>query len=445
MNRAIPSLSVTALLALAACSQTDPADETPFDPPLDFEFETADSSWIRVVHGSPDAPSVDVFVGDMQTPAIRGLAFTEGSAYLPVPAGEYGIAVSPSGSPSSEAVLSFDQRFVANNAYTAVAFGSLDSIEGKVVRDDDSLLAPGETRLQVTHAAINVPSVDVWDLQRGIMLADDFDFGATGNLDIPSGEATIGFDLDEDGEPEVSFDVPELADRRINVFALGQERDVFLLAQLEDSSVTEIGPRMAAIRLVHLSPDAPPVDVYLDRQPTPAFEDIAFTEGTAFIQLWAGSYDVAITPAGADPSRSVLQIDGLMLDAEEATTAVAIDYVEQLDAMTLRQGASMIPLPYTMIRFAHAAPDLPEVDIWDSSTGSLLFEDVDFGSSETVVLVSDTYELGVDANDDGEPDLFFTVPDQQTRQLNLFAANDGEEVFLLTQSEDGRMTRVNPR
>ena len=48
---------------------------------------------VRVLHGSPDAPSVDVFVNDGKVDALSGLEFGKITDYVKVPAGTYAIKV----------------------------------------------------------------------------------------------------------------------------------------------------------------------------------------------------------------------------------------------------------------------------------------------------------------------------------------------------------------
>ena len=65
---------------------------------MDTGAPTAGNAWVRVLHGSPDAPSVDVYVGaDLATaalvPALSGLTFGQISDYAEVPAGTYGVKV----------------------------------------------------------------------------------------------------------------------------------------------------------------------------------------------------------------------------------------------------------------------------------------------------------------------------------------------------------------
>jgi hypothetical protein len=78
---------------------------------------------VRVVHASPDAPAVDVTVGDGETTLVDDLPFGEATAALTVPAGDYDLEIRPAdgGDPVAEIPATFEDGGV----YTALAAGYL--------------------------------------------------------------------------------------------------------------------------------------------------------------------------------------------------------------------------------------------------------------------------------------------------------------------------------
>ena len=56
---------------------------------------------------------------------------------------------------------------------------------------------------------------------------------------------------------------------------------------------------LTSIRVVHASPDAPNVDVYVDG--TLAIENLPFGEATDLLPIPAGARNIKVTPAGATP------------------------------------------------------------------------------------------------------------------------------------------------
>jgi hypothetical protein len=203
---------------------------------------------VRVIHLSPDAPGVDVFVNGGEDPAVADLEFPDGTPYLNVPAGTYTFDVAPAGTSADDAVLTIeDLPLEAGASYTAVAYDELASISALALGDDYDGLDAGNIRLRAVHVAAGVGQVDIWnitDAENPAPVYVDLDFGAAGDaVDIPAGAYTLGIDVDDDATPDLTFALPELAAGTVvNAFAVADGADVFLLAQLPDGATARIDP-----------------------------------------------------------------------------------------------------------------------------------------------------------------------------------------------------------
>ncbi len=146
MTRA-PALALALLgaLALGACDDDDPAS-----PPA--------TAQLRVVHGSPNAPNVDVLVDG--SVALANVPYRTSSAYLGVPAGTRELQVRAAGTTTT--VIDADAPLAAGRAYTVLATGLLANIAPLVLEDDLSAPAAGTARLRLVHAAPGAPNVDVY-------------------------------------------------------------------------------------------------------------------------------------------------------------------------------------------------------------------------------------------------------------------------------------------
>lgn len=206
----------------------------------------------------------------------------------------------------------------------------------------------------------------------------------------------------------------------------------------------------ARIRAIHLSADAPNVDIYVDETPPPGVTNLAFGESTTFIDIDPGTYTFNITVAnGPPPPPSVLDVGPLTLEEGKAYTAVAFDVVTSIEALALVDDLSNPGAGNIRLRPIHAAPGVPQVDIWevtDPLNPIALYPDVDFRDvGAYAVLPAGTYTLGFDVNNDANPDLTFStgaIPAGSI--LNVFAVNDGAAVFLLAQFEDGTVAQIDP-
>jgi hypothetical protein len=120
----------------------------------------AADAMIRVVHASPDAPAVDVYLNGQR--AIANLEFTEGTTYAAVPAGAYRVQVFPAGTgPSGTAVIDANLNLAGGTAYTVAAVNVVAKIEALVLTDDLTAPAAGKAHIRVVHASPDAPAVDV--------------------------------------------------------------------------------------------------------------------------------------------------------------------------------------------------------------------------------------------------------------------------------------------
>jgi hypothetical protein len=231
-------LPVLALMA-AGCSNDD----------TDPGQQQAPLTSIRVLHLSPDAPSVDVFANGGTAPVVESLGFLKSTGYLEIPEGTYDFEISASGQPASAAVLNVSGLMLGTGkSYTAVAYDALGAIKPLALEDDFSGLASGNIRVRAIHTAAAVGAVDIWNIPAmgdPAKLYGDVPFGGVGAyLDLPAGAYTLGFDVDKDMVPDVIFDLPALPAGTIaNVFAVSDASGVYLAAQLQDGTVATIRPR----------------------------------------------------------------------------------------------------------------------------------------------------------------------------------------------------------
>ncbi|HEX6853491.1 MAG TPA: DUF4397 domain-containing protein [Candidatus Polarisedimenticolaceae bacterium] len=153
----------------------------------------------------------------------------------------------------------------------------------------------------------------------------------------------------------------------------------------------------ARIRVVHASPDAPNVDVLVNG--AVAFADAPFKGVTDYATLPAGAYDVEVVPAGAS-APVVIDLTGpnaVNLFYNRDYTAVAVNFLDRIEPLLLEDDNRPVGLPFSRVRFVHASPDAPAVDI-KVADGPYLFRNVAFkGVGDYVTVPRGTYDLEVRA------------------------------------------------
>jgi len=311
---------------------------------------------IQVLHGSPSAPEVDVYVTgpDAELVGVTPATFAFGGVLDlgTVPAAEYRIRVTPAG---GETVV-FDSGAVALPAGADLTIIAVDNTgpgtapivllavlaDGTVLelRDGGTEAAAG---LTAVHNSADAPAVCVVaddaataDVER-IELFAGVPFRGFGYLGaVPPGSYVVGLEVFDDvecsGTVAVGFDDPL-------TFAAGAEATGIVVGGLGDGTLEllaladDLRPvaTEARVRIVHGSALTPAVDIYVVAAGTdisspdvaPAFSGVEFRASTGFVALPPGEYDVLVTLA--DDTTPAISLLGVALEGGEVITAIASD------------------------------------------------------------------------------------------------------------------------
>lgn len=379
---------------------------------------------LRVAHLSTNAGAVDVYVnGDA---ALENVDFGVVSDWMLVPPGTYSIAVAPAGTSIDDAVLGpLDVTAEANSWYTIAAIGLVDSeftpLTAQVIEEDYSDIALGQTRVTIFHAIPNAAPVSVVAGDNVLVAGLAFP-GTQGDND---GATTLDFDAGTydievrltDTPDTVVLDLPgtELnAERNIFIAAAGLAEDPTLV--FVSTNPAEVDAEMMAgdetaggdvhLRVAHFSEDAPAVDVYING----ALSDFAGVEFPA-ISSWttvpAGTYSVAVAPAGTSIEEAVIGPVDVTLSGGEWYTVAAVGLVGDgsLTAQVLEEDYSDIPAGQTRFTVFHASPGAPPVDVLvngEPFVQTLAFPGTQGNNdgAETFTVLAGAYDIAVTANED---------------------------------------------
>ena len=155
----------------------------------------------------------------------------------------------------------------------------------------------------------------------------------------------------------------------------------------EEESLTAPSAGTAQVRVAHLSPDAPPIDVFVNG--TRAVSGAAFQDVTGYLPVPAGSVNIRVTPAGAT---SPVVIDAtLALNNGGNYTVAATGFLAGIQPIVLEDDRGTTG--QAKVRFVHASPDAPAVDIAVTG-GPVLFANVPFRQATQYPQVApSTYDL----------------------------------------------------
>ncbi len=149
----------------------------------------------------------------------------------------------------------------------------------------------------------------------------------------------------------------------------------------------------AMVRVAHLSPDAPAVDVLVNGQR--AITNLAFKQVTPYIPLPAAKVRVQVVPAGQS-SPAVIDAE---LDLQEGVyyTVAATGFLAQIRPQVYTDAlAGLFPRAgYARVRVVHTSPDAPAVDVAVKG-GPVLFQNLPFPrAGQYTVVPAGRYDLEV--------------------------------------------------
>ena len=233
----------------------EPSTEEPAGEPSE---EPAQTAKVRVVHLSPDAPEVDVYING-EASGITA-PFPAGTGYVDLEVGDYEFAVAPTGTDYASIVPTvLDTPLTADTNYTAIAHGYLDAATNNngnnafaitAFVDDSAEITEGNFKVQVIHAAAGdaFAEVDIWNLtdaDAAAVLIPDFAYGSATTTELPTGVAyVLGFDLDNDPSTvEATFTLPDTITGFVGLYAANDtDGNPFLFAHFEDGTTAQIDP-----------------------------------------------------------------------------------------------------------------------------------------------------------------------------------------------------------
>ncbi len=139
-----------------------------------------------------------------------------------------------------------------------------------------------------------------------------------------------------------------------------------VVASLAGETTEAMDGPIAHIRVAHLSPDTFPVDIYINGEES-AVQDLAFPTITDWISIPAGTYEIAVAPAGTFIEAAIIGPAELTFAEDSWTTIAAIGSLQNSTIKpaliaedyyndTLAEGQAYVTV-------FHAIEDAPAVDV----------------------------------------------------------------------------------
>lgn len=125
----------------------------------------------------------------------------------------------------------------------------------------------------------------------------------------------------------------------------------------------------AGVRVAHLSPDAPAVDVLVggaDDAKSAVLTDVSYPAISGYLEVEDGNYFIDVAPAGT--TMPVIDVDNIALAGD--VTIAAVNFLEGIEPLVLVDDRTISP-GKVKLRAVHASPNAPAVDIFVDGAGLL--------------------------------------------------------------------------
>jgi hypothetical protein len=289
----------------------------------------------------------------------------------------------PASQLGSSSAVSIPMTAASGERVTVFAMGDSSAVRTMQYKHSTTGIPADQTGVRVLHAASRVPTVDVYVSAPGAALPATPTIAALAfanfapapdqaSLKVPQGSYQIR--LTAAGDKNVVFDSgsvvfpggQELLIAALPSFGLGSAVNLLLLPS--DSKPTLIREPRSALRAIHLSPDAPAVDILLDDRRV--VRKLAFREDSAFITGPSGIRTVKVTPA--DSTATAVITADVDLPANKSVSVVALNKLADIEPAVIVDDGKAATAGNAKLRVLHASAGVPAVDVYLTAPAAAL-------------------------------------------------------------------------
>lgn len=186
--------------------------------------------------------------------------------------------------------------------------------------------------VRVFHAAPQAPNVDVYVNDQ--MVFSNLAFGDfTRYVYLDEGEYNVSVYLAGQKDRPVINQMVDVPSQQIFTIAATGNLDNLGLLVIPDKVSKSPSQNYSSVRVIHLSPNAPGVDILVDGDTL--FEDISFGEGTDYVDLNPGTYNVNVV---LNTDKNVVLPLKVTLNPDKIYTIYIIDNPPTLQAVQVVDG-----------------------------------------------------------------------------------------------------------
>ena len=190
--------------------------------------------------------------------------------------------------------------------------------------------------VRVFHASPNAPAVDIY-VNGGLAFKNLSFKDFTEYVQLPMGQYKIEvFPAGQKENPVLTQNVQVPTKQVITIAAAGNLDDLQLIPYVEQTS-EDLPANESRLRAIHLSPDAPDVDVLIDGNI--AFSNIGFMDATYYDQLPSRSYEIKVNVASTENTVLALEVE---LKSQKVYTIYVVGNPLDLSAIQSLDGVTFV-------------------------------------------------------------------------------------------------------
>jgi hypothetical protein len=201
---------------------------------------------------------------------------------------------------------------------------------------EDTAVTKTYAKVLVVHASPNAPAVDLL-IDNSKINTTGLGFpNNTGYLNVESGKRNVKINPTGTMSSVIAADIDFAKDVNYSLFAVDSVSKIAPLILIDDLTAPAAGK--AHLRFIHLSPNAPAVDVAVASSGAVVFANKKFKENTGYTPLDAGDYNLDVRVAGT--STVALVLPKITLQAGKVYTVFAKGFLGATGVQAL--GAEII-------------------------------------------------------------------------------------------------------
>jgi hypothetical protein len=295
------------------------------------------------------------------------IAYKEGSGYQNVPAGEGAFTIEDNA--TSQALVHEFFTVEKHTPYSLIVLGFAANMEALLFEDDDTPPDSGNARVRFLHGSPTQPAVDIYitepyvPLEYAVPILENLEFkDLSPFLEMSEGEYQIRMTLFGEREPifdsgtvrleEDSIFTAVVVDATAGVSSIG----LVLLTDDSEEPILQLADARCMLRLIHVSPDAPFVNLFLDDMDTISM--LPFRGVSHYQMVHSGLREVRV-----EESAGLTLIDETRtLEGGKNYTFLLMNFEAAIEAILLEDDTTRPSPNKAKVRFIHASPDAPHVD-----------------------------------------------------------------------------------